>query len=166
MMTSWLMSGLPRQLVEMKLNSRCSISLRGAGREVAADDLKAGLVGEALDLEFPQPGTGAVGSAAVGGNRQCGGVRIALFAELRPPVEDRVHGKRGRVARDPDRDPTFVGDQVIDAVGDRVPELLVLEVVGADLNRLAFRLEFASDGLEIADQLSLLGVHADHRLPS
>jgi hypothetical protein len=25
MMTSWLMSGLPRQLVEMKLNSRCSI---------------------------------------------------------------------------------------------------------------------------------------------
>jgi hypothetical protein len=25
MMTSWLMSGLPRQLVEIKLNSRCSI---------------------------------------------------------------------------------------------------------------------------------------------
>ena len=25
MMTSWLMRGLPRQLVEMKLNSRCSI---------------------------------------------------------------------------------------------------------------------------------------------
>jgi len=41
MMTSWLMRSLPRQLVEMKLGSRCSIwfYFDVAGREVADLDL-------------------------------------------------------------------------------------------------------------------------------
>ena len=45
-----------------------------------------------------------------------------------------------------------------------MPELLVLEVVAANLDRPALGLELAADRLEIADQLTLLRVHADHRL--
>ena len=43
-------------------------------------------------------------------------------------------------------------------------ELLVLEVVTADLDRPARGFKLAADRLEIADQLALLRVHADHRL--
>ena len=45
-----------------------------------------------------------------------------------------------------------------------MPELLVLEVVPANLHRLALRFKLAADRLEITEQLSLLSVHADHRL--
>jgi hypothetical protein len=38
------------------------------------------------------------------------------------------------------------------------------EVVGVDLDRLPAGRPLAPDGLEIADQLLLLGVNADHRL--
>jgi hypothetical protein len=47
-----------------------------------------------------------------------------------------------------------------------MPELFVLEVVSADLDRPALRLKLPADRLEIADQFALLSVHADHRLPS
>ena len=47
-----------------------------------------------------------------------------------------------------------------------MPELLVLEVVTADLDRPALGLKLTADRLEIADQLALLCVDADHRLTS
>ena len=45
-----------------------------------------------------------------------------------------------------------------------MPELLVLEVMPANLHGRSLGLELAADRLEIADKLALLGVHADHRL--
>ena len=91
-------------------------------------------------------------------------VRVAVRAEVLPPADDRVDRELGGIAGDPDADPALVRGQVVDAVRDRVPELLVLEVMTADLDRPALGLKLAADRLEIADQLSLLGVHADHRL--
>ena len=76
----------------------------------------------------PQPGAGVVGPAGVSGDRQRLGVRVAGLAEVLPPADDRVDGELGGLAGDADADPPLVGGEVIDAVGDRVPELLVLEV--------------------------------------
>jgi hypothetical protein len=86
------------------------------------------------------------------------------LTEVLPPADDRVDGELGGIAGDPDRHPPLIGHQVIDAVGDRVPELLVLEVVAANLDRLALGLELPANRLEITDQLTLLGIDADHRL--
>ncbi len=141
------------------------VPLRGAGREVADRDLKAGVVGQALQLDLPQPRATGVRATAVGGDRQARRVRVASFAEVLPPRQDRVHGELRGIARDSYADPTLVGGQVIHPIGDRVPELLVLEVMTADLDRPALGLQLPANGLEIADQLSLFGVDADHRLP-
>ncbi len=73
-------------------------------------------------------------------------------AELHPPADDRADRELRGVAGDPDADPPLVGAEVVDAVGNRVPELLVLEVMPADLDRSARRLKLAADRLEIADQ--------------
>jgi hypothetical protein len=43
------------------------VPLRGAGREVADRDLKAGLIGQALELDLPQPDAVAVAATPVGG---------------------------------------------------------------------------------------------------
>jgi hypothetical protein len=50
--------------------------------------------------------------------------------------------------------------QVVDAVWDRVPEILVLEVMRANLDGLVLGLKFPADRLEIPDQLTLLGIDA------
>ncbi len=60
--------------------------------------------------------------------------------------------------------PAGVGCQVIDPVGDRLAQVLVGEVVGGDLGRLALRPPFPAAVLIRPDQLLLLGVHADHRV--
>ena len=63
-----------------------------------------------------------------------------------------------------DADPPGVGGQVVDAVRDGLAQLLVHEVVHVDPLRLAARMPFPPTVLEVADQLLLLGVHADHRV--
>jgi hypothetical protein len=144
---------------------RCSILFHfdvpgGSGRLGFA----AGAVRESLQLIAPQAGAGVVGGAGVCGDRQRRGVGVTGLAQVLPPIDDRVDREGRGVAGDPDTDPALIGGQVIDAVGDRVPELLVLEVVPANLDRPAPGLKLAADRLEIADQLALLGIHADHRL--
>ncbi len=57
-----------------------------------------------------------------------------------------------------------LGLDVEHAVGDRVPEILVLEVVAANLDRPARRLVLPPERLEVPDQLALLGLHGYHRL--
>ena len=76
-----------------------------------------------------------------------------------------VHGELGRVAGDPDADAAGVGADVIDAVGHHLAELLVLEVVHLDATWIALRPIVAAAILEVADQLLLLRVDRDDRLP-
>ena len=62
------------------------------------------------------------------------------------------------------RDPAGVAPHVVDAVRDRLAQVLVREIVDVDPLGLALRLPFPPPVLEGADQLLLLGVHRDHRL--
>src|SRR5438309_1552247 len=51
-----------------------------------------------------------------------------------PPGTDRVDSELAGFVADPDRDHSLIGTEVIYAVGDRVPQLFVFEVVGAHLH--------------------------------
>jgi len=66
---------------------------------------------------------------------------------------------------DANADPTGVGRLVVDAVGDRLAQVLVDEVVDVDFLGLTRRLPLPPAVAEPADKLLLLGVHGDHRLP-
>jgi len=123
------------------------------------------LLGESLQLCFPEAEAIAVTAAAVGCDREGGGVGVALLAEVFPPAQDRVDRELGGVVVDPDVDPAPVVGEVVDPVGDRLPELLVFEVVAAYQLGFTLRAPLPSRVLEVADELFLLGIHTDHRLP-
>src|SRR5918993_1461896 len=65
----------------------------------------------------------------------------------------------------PDTHPAGIAPHVVDAVGDRLAQLGVGEVVHVDPFRLARRLPFDPGVGELADQFLFFGVHADDRLP-
>src|SRR5450631_13377 len=140
------------------------VPLRRSRREMADADRQPDLVGELLQLDLPQTSTAGVAPAAVGSDRQRAGVRVALAPEVLPPRTDRADRERARVVADPDRHHAFVRVNVVDAVRDRVPEILVLEVVAANLDRPPARLPLPPDRLEITDQLALLGIDRDRGL--
>jgi len=55
------------------------------------------------------------------------------------PRSDRLHGELGGVGSDTDIDKAFVGGLVVDPIGRGLAELLILEVVDLDVQRLALR---------------------------
>src|SRR5665213_2995117 len=140
------------------------VPLRRSRRQVADVDLKPGLLREGLQLDLPQSDAVAVGPAAVGGDLQAGGVRVAHLAEVLPPPADRVDRELRSVVIDPDVHPALIRGDVIDAIRARFTELLVLEVVHADQLGLALGAPFPPGVLEIADQLLLFAVDRDDRL--
>ena len=74
------------------------------------------------------------------------------------------HGELGGVVVDADADPTLVPAQVIDPLGDGLAQLLVREVLGADLLRLAPAMPLPPGIAEIPDQFLLLRIDRDDRL--
>ncbi len=136
LMIVWrLTSGLPRQLMLMKEKRRCSILfhlLVPGGKwqtRIARPVWSASCCSSVFQRRVRLP----FGAAAVGSDRQGGGVRVALCAELLPPAADRLDGELGGVVVDPDVDPADVVGEVVDAVGGGLAQLGVgvAEVVRA-----------------------------------
>lgn len=115
-------------------------------------------------MEFPGPGAVAVGAACIGGDQQPGSPRIGGPALVVPPAADRLHRERGGVVVGADVDPAGVGRQIVDAVRDGLAQLRICEVMHAHRHRITRRPPGTARIVEVADQLLLLGVHADHRL--
>jgi len=61
-------------------------------------DGDADLVGQTLQLAFPQANAIAVGAAAVGGDDESGGVAVTGAADFLPPAADRLD-REGRFCR-------------------------------------------------------------------
>ena len=94
------------------------VPFAGAGREVADGHGQAGLVGEALQLELPQPDARAVAAAAIGGDQQPARRRDSARCPMSlPPAADALDREGGGVVVDADADPALVGGDVVDAVG-------------------------------------------------
>src|SRR5512135_1121861 len=141
------------------------VPLAGARREVADRDLKPGPIGERLKLHLPEPDPIPVTPAAVGADQQVPRLRIHLLPHPGPPLADALDGEAGRVMIDADVDPAHVPPEVVDAVGDRLANAGVREVVDLHLLRVPLGLPLPTSVLEVADQLLLLGVHGDDGPP-
>ena len=119
---------------------------------------EAGLVGELLQLDLPQPDARSIRAAAIGRDRQLAGFRVALAPHRVEPAADGGDGELSRVACDPDAHPPCIGANVVHAIRHDLAELLVLEVVHLHAPRIAFRAIVGATVLVVADQLFLLGI--------
>src|SRR4051812_39463949 len=137
------------------------IPLARARREVADGDLQARLVSKRLKFYLPEPDPVPIAPAPVGADQQATGLRIDLLPHPGPPLADALDGEAGRVVVDADVDPAQVPPEVVDAVGDRLADARVREVVDPYLLRVPLGLPLPSAILEVADQFLLLGVDGD-----
>jgi len=142
------------------------VPLAGAGRVVAHIEDQARVVGEGLQRRLPGATSRAIAATAVGRDQQFRGSRVSLAADVLPPGSDGCDGEVGRVVVDAQVHEARVVLDVVDAVRNRLATFGVDEVVDAHGDWLALGVPFATCVLEVADQLLLLGVDGDHRLPA
>src|SRR4051812_14545280 len=140
------------------------VPLGRAWRIVADLDGHLQLVGELLQFALPQASAHIVGAAAVRRDRQLAHIAIALASDLRDPGADRSDRKLGGVVRDAEADPAGIGGGIVDAVGNDLAFLFILEVVHVDVDRAPLGPVVGAAVPEVTDQLLLLGVYGDHRL--
>src|SRR5450631_396922 len=141
------------------------VPLRRARRIVMNVEHETRLVGELLQFDLPQPDTRSIRAAAIGSDRQLAGFRVALAPHRVEPAADGGDGKLSRIACDPDAHPACIGANVVHAIRYDFAEFLVLEVVHLHAPRIAFRAVVGATILVVADQLFLLGIDRDDRLP-
>jgi hypothetical protein len=141
------------------------VPLGGPRRQVTHGDLKPRLLSQPGQLGLPRPNPVAIRPAGIGTHQQPIRLRVAATADLLPPTPQRLDRERRGVVVGPDTDPAAVGATIVDPVRDRLAKGGVGEVMEVDLFGLAGGLPLAATVGEAADQLLLLGVHADHRLP-
>ncbi len=140
------------------------VPFAGSRGQVADSDVQAGFFSELGELDLPGPDAAAVGSAAVGTYEQPASPGVAGLSDGFPPCAQGGHRERRRIMIGADRDPARVPREVIDAVGDRLAQVLIHEIVDVDPLRLPGRPVLASGVLEVSDQFFFLRVHRDHRL--
>jgi hypothetical protein len=140
------------------------VPLAGAGRKVTDLDRHLQPLRQVLQRHLPQAGPAGVAAAPVCGDQELRCMGVAPGAHLLPPAVDGLRGELRRVVVDAHAEPTLVAAEVVHAVGDRLAQLGVHEVVGVHRERLTLGLPLAPAVLELAHQLLLLRVHRDDRL--
>ena len=166
MMTSWLVSGRPRQFRVIWENSRCSILFHlevpgGKWQQVTSRPVSRA---RSASAGLPGPVPPPVGPPGVAADQQPPRGRVGVPARQVPPAADGLHRQRGGVVVGAHVHEPGVRPDVVDPVRDRVPALLIVEAVITDLHRAARRPPLPPGLRILPDLLLLLGIHADHRL--
>ena len=167
-MTSWLVSGRPRQFMVMRENSRCSILFHlevpgGKWQTVIASPVSSA---RAARPGFPGPGAVAVGPAGVGGDQQPAGGRVVGPAAGIPPAADGLDRELGGVVVGADVHPPGVrrpGRR--SRTGWPCPRHRRRSHGPGPVPDRPWAATGPPGVAELADQLLLLGVDADHRIP-
>src|SRR5438874_2139091 len=128
------------------------VALGGAGREVGAGGPLRGRGGGRGEFGLPGPGAVAVRAARIRGDQKPPGTRVGGLAPGLPPAADRLHRERGGVMVGAHIHPAGIRRQVVDPVRDRLAQLRVDIVVGADLRGIALRAPFPAAVLVRPDQ--------------
>src|SRR6476646_6747689 len=89
------------------------VPLAGAGRQMADGDAQTEFIGQRLQFALPQAYPSAVTAAAIGGDQQATGLRIAGATHAVPPAADRIDGETGSIVVDADTHPPRVSRDVI-----------------------------------------------------
>jgi len=117
------------------------------------------LVGQALQLPFPQPQAPAVAATAIGGDQQPPRAQIQAAAPGAPLAADRSHRDRARVMLCSHVDEAGIAPQVIDPVGICAGNLRTGKIMPVDLVRRPRFAPLAALVLVVADLFHLLRVH-------
>src|SRR3954465_15471785 len=125
----------------------------------------AEFVGQVLQFPLPKANATTVAAATIGGDQKVWGVRVARAAHRLPPAPNGVDREACRVFVDADTHPPHIVGNVVDPVGRRPPALRDDEVVPTRRLGLTLRTVLTTAIFEIADQLLLLGIDRDRRLP-
>src|SRR5215217_2540895 len=146
------------------------VPLARAGREVTDRDGEAGAIRQALQLPLPEPQACPVAPARIRGDQQRTDAAIGGSPHHAPPSPDRVDREAGRVMVDAHAYPPFVTLEIVDTVrnglatprGSRGDH----KVMHAHALGRLHRPPRPPAILEVADQLFLLRVDGDRRLPT
>src|SRR2546425_4420170 len=141
------------------------VPLAGPRRKVTDGDRQPRTIGQPLQFPFPQPHARAIAAAGVRGDEQRARAPIAGPAHLAPPSSDRLGREGRRVVINAHTDPPRVAREIVDPIGNRLAALRDEEVMDPHRLGLARRPPLSSRVLEVADQLFLLGIDGDDRLP-
>jgi hypothetical protein len=121
-------------------------------------------VGQLLKCHLPEAAATAVASAAVGHDQQISGIAMPPRTHLLSPTTDRFSCETSRIVVDSNADPALVLREVVDTVGNGLPELFVHKVMDEDLLEFATRLPFPPAILEVSDEFLLLRIDGNHGL--
>src|SRR5580700_2763891 len=127
-------------------------------------DVQAGLIGQFLQLQLPEPYPGAIATARVGGNQQALRLAIDGFTHRTPPAPNALHGEGGRVVINTHADPASILAHIVDAIGSDSSQLGNDEVMDPDLFRIPLGPLLSASVFKVPHLLFLLGIHRDDRL--
>jgi hypothetical protein len=113
------------------------VPLAGARWKVAHEQLQAQVIRQLLQRYLPQPRPTAIAATAVGRDQQFVRTWEPSLSPRLPPVPNAVDRELRRVMVAPHVDPALVVQHVIHAVGNRLPQVRVEEVMHADFFRFA-----------------------------
>ena len=127
-------------------------------------DPEAGPVRDLLESVLPAVRPYTVGAAGICEDQEFARAGVHAPADAAPPRVNGVGGERGRVVGRADDDRPIAARHVVNAVRNRNAIGIAREVVNVDVDRrLAPR---SSLVFERTDELPLLGIDADDRLPA
>ena len=135
-----------------------------SGRVVGYRDAQAGPVCELLKPGLPSMRSRTVGTARIGQDQEFTSGRVHDASSEAPPLIDGIGCEGRRVMRRADDDKSVAAGHIIDSIRNGDALCIARKVVDPNVQR---RLTPSTARvLEQSDQLPLLGVHADDRLPA
>src|SRR6266403_2316087 len=140
------------------------VPLAGARWKMTNLQLQFQAVRQALQCHFPQTATVTIATATVRRDHQFPGPRKTLATHIFIPTPDAVGCEIGGVMINADADPALIIGHVVDTVGNGLAQLLVLEVMDANLLGSAQGSPCLARILEISQQFLLFRVDRHHRL--
>jgi hypothetical protein len=132
-------------------------------RKMTDPNAQTELIGQLLQLAFPQAGPIAVTAASIGGDEEFGGLGIARLTHPLPPPANTFHRKLRRIATDANIHPAFIGGEVKHPIGTGLALVFVRKIIGVHRPRLSVSFPFLARLSEVAD-IFLLGINRNHRL--
>ena len=140
------------------------VPLAGTRREMTNRNRPVQLVNQPLQSYLPQPAATTVTATAICRNQEFMGWLVTQASHLLPPAADALDGEFRGIMIKANTHPPLIGVQIIDAIGNCLPQLFVDKIMDTHRFWLLLRLPFATSIVEIAHQFLLFGVHRDHRL--
>lgn len=131
-----------------------------AGRVMGHGDNQAKFIGQLLEPLFPDPAPAAIRITTIGLDQQMFLVWIGRLPHYHPPATKCCHGKLWGVVGSADRDKALILPDVVNAIGNGFALGQTWKIIHIHFPPLLT--PGSTRVLEIANQLSFLGIDTDH----